>query len=144
VLRVDESVAFYSAAGKLLLTVDTPADTEAVALQGKGLLVSTKTRQLELYNAHTGALRKTFIAHGTRQPRNLDVQGNVAIYTMGSALHVVNLSTGKDSVIRQLRGGPVLADIDSVGLVYAANRFNYGTGTRLAFVPFAGVAAAVS
>src|SRR3954466_8526308 len=95
VLEVDGSVALYSAAGKLLLTVDTPADTEAVALQGKDLVVGTKTRQLELYNARTGSLRKTFSAHGIEKLRNLDVQGNIAIYTTGAelVLHAVNLST---------------------------------------------------
>jgi hypothetical protein len=146
VLEVDGSVALYSAAGKLLLTVDTPADTEAVALQGKNLVVGTKTRQLELYNARTGSLRKTFSAHGIEKPRNLDVQGNIAIYTTGAelALHAVNLSTGKDRVIAEPHGGVVLAHIDSAGLVYAGNGSgtSYGKGT-LVFEPFAKVAAAV-
>jgi hypothetical protein len=146
VLHVDGSVALYSAAGKLLRTVDTPPNTEAVALQGESLVVGTKTRQLELYNAHTGSLRKTITTRGSKQPRNLDVEGKIAIYTTGNAgvLHAVNLSTGKDRPIAEPHGGVVLAQIDSAGLAYANNGFgtNYGKG-KLVFVPFAKVAAAV-
>ena len=152
VLRADGTVALYSASGELLLTVNTPPDTQTVALQGKRLVVGTKTRQLELYNAQTGSLRKTFTAHSTvtapgKAPRNLDVQGNIAIYTTGNAgeLHAVNLLTGKDRVIAKPRGGVVLAQLDSAGLAHAGNGFgtNYGKGT-LVFIPFAKVKAAVS
>jgi hypothetical protein len=146
VLRSDGTVALYSATGKLLLKVNTPPNTDAVALRGKKLVVGTKTRQLELYNARTGSLRKTFIARGSKQPRNLDVQGNIAIYTTGSAgvLHAVNLSTGKDRPIAERHGGILLAHIDSAGLTYAGNGFgtNYGKGT-LVFEPFSLVKAAV-
>jgi hypothetical protein len=141
----DGSVALYSASGKPLTTVNT-STAEALALKGKSLLVGTKTRKLELYNAHTGSLRKTFSARSNRQPRNLDVQGNIAIYTTGSAgvLHAVNLSTGTDHVIAERHGGIEFAHIDSAGLVYAGNGSgaNYGKGT-LVFIPFAKVAAAV-
>jgi hypothetical protein len=147
VLRADGTVALYSAAGKLLLTVDSPSSTEAVALRGENLVVGTKTRQLELYNAHSGSLRKTLTARGSKPPRNLDVEGNIAIYTTGNAgvLHAVNLSTGKDGTVAEPHGGIVLARIDSAGLAYVDNGFGvkYGKAT-LAFLLFAKVAAAVS
>ena len=148
VLHSDGSVALYSAAGKPLLTVDSPPSTEAVALRGKSLLVGTKSRLLDLYDAHTGSLKRTFYARGQgRMPRNLDVQGNIAIYTTGSAgvLHAVNLATGKDRPIVERHGGIELAQIDSAGVAYVDNGFgtNYGKAT-LAFLPFAKVAAAVS
>jgi archaeosine-15-forming tRNA-guanine transglycosylase len=146
VLRADGSVALYSAAGKLLLTVSTPG-AEAVALSGKSLVVGTTNRQLKLYDAHTGSLRKTFSTRGSRQPRNVYVQGKVAIYTTGSAgeLHAVNLSSRKDRVIAKPHGGIELAALDSAGLVYADNGFgtNFGKAT-LVFRPFARVKAAVS
>jgi hypothetical protein len=147
VLHADGTVALFSDAGKLLLTVATPPNTEAVALQGKNLLVGTKTQQLELYDSQTGALRKTMHAWGNgRQPRHLDVQGNIAIYTTGNAgvLHAVNLSTGKDRPIVERHGGVSLAQMDSAGLAYVDNGFgtNYGKAT-LVFLPFAEVAAAV-
>ena len=146
VLRADGSVALYSTRGELLLTVDTPSNTVAVALHGKSLVVATKTRQLELYNANTGSLRKTFTAGGSKQPRNLDVQGNIAIYTTGTSgvLHGVNLSSGKDRVIAEPHGGVYLAQMDAAGLVYTDNGFerNFGKG-KLVFLPFVRVKAAV-
>jgi hypothetical protein len=147
-LRADRTVALYSAAGKLLLTVHTPPSAEAVALQGEHLVVGTKTQQLLVYDARTGSLRKSLAARGeANNPRNLDVQGNIAVYTTGNAgeLHAVNLSTGKDRVIAKPHGGVVLAQIDSAGLAYAGNGSgtNYGKGT-LVFLPFAKVKAAVS
>ena len=143
VLRADGTVGLYSAAGKLLRTVNTPPDTSAVALGGKSLVAVTKSRQLVLYNAHTGSLRKTLPVHGINQPRNLDLQGDIAIYSVGSALHAVNLSSGKDRVVEELRGGPLLAQIDGAGLVYASNRNGYRNGTKLGFAPFTQIAAAV-
>jgi hypothetical protein len=144
VLHQDGTVALYSTAGNLLRTVNMPSG-EAVALRGKYLLIITKTpRKFELFNAHTGSLRKTFTVHGTKQPRNLGVQGNIAVYSVGSELHAVNLSSGKDRVVAELNGGIDLAQIDSAGLAYAGNGFgtNFGKGT-LVFVPFAKVAAKV-
>jgi hypothetical protein len=142
VLRADGTVALYSATGKRLLTVNSP-NAEAVSLAGRNLGVVTSTRKLELYDAHTGSLRKTLPVHGINQPRNFDVQGNFAIYTVGSALHAVNLSSGKDRVVEELRGGPILAQIDGAGLIYASNRNGYKNGTRLGFVPLTRVAAEV-
>jgi hypothetical protein len=145
VLHADGSVALYSAAGKLLMTVSTP-NAEAVALSGKNLVVGTRTRQLELYNAHTGSLRKTLSVRGSRQPRSLGVQGNVAVYTTGSAgvLHAVNLSSGKDRTLAEPHGGVEFARLDRAGLAYAGNGSgtNYGKGT-LVFMPFAKIKAAV-
>jgi hypothetical protein len=79
-----------------------------------------------------------------KQPRNLGLQGNIAIYSVGSELHAVNLSSGNDRVVAQLNGGIYRAEIDEAGLVYAGNGFgtHYGKGT-IAFVPFARIAAAV-
>ena len=146
VLRADGSVALYSAAGKLLLSVN-PSGAEAVALRGQNLLVGTKTQQLQLYNAKTGSLRRTFSTRSNKQPRNVDLQGNIAIYTTGSAgvLHALNLSSGRDSVIAERHGGVLSARIDSAGLVYAGNGSgtNSGRGT-VVFMPLAQVKAAVS
>ena len=143
VLHSDGSVALYSVGGKLLQTVNL-TNAEAVALRDKNLVVVTKSRQLLLYNAQTGSLRKTFPVHGTKQPRNLGVQGNIAVYSVGSELHAVNLSNGKDHVVASLNGGIYLAQMDSAGVVYAGNGFGtkYGKAT-IVFEPFAKVAAAV-
>lgn len=146
-VHADRSVALYSAAGKLLRTVQTSPSADAVALQGERLVVGTKTQQLLIYDARTGTLRKTLPARGqASNPKNLDVQGKIAIYTTGNAgeLHAVNLSTGKDRVIAKPRGGIALAQLDSAGLAYAGNGFgtNYGKGT-LVFKPLSLIKAAV-
>jgi hypothetical protein len=122
------------------------SNAEAVALRGKSLVVGTKSRQLKLYDANTGSLRKTISARGSRQPRSLDVQGNIVIYTTGSAgaLHAANLSTGADHVMAEPNGGVEFAHLDSAGLVYAGNGSgtNYGKGT-LVFEPLARIKASV-
>jgi hypothetical protein len=142
VVRSPQDVTLYSSSGKLLRTVH-PSSARTAALSGRNLLVLTTTRTLELYNAETGLLRKTFAARGTTQPRNLDVQGNIAIYTTGSAVHAVNLSSGKDRVVAQHRGGPLFAAIDGAGLVHGSNGYAPGKGTII-FVPLARVTAVVS
>jgi WD40 repeat protein len=144
VLRSDGSVAVYSQSGSVLATVNPPS-AEAVALSGKNLVVLSKGRTLELYDAHTGALQKTLSSHGKGGPEDLDVQGNLATYTSNSSVRAVNLSSGKDRVVGTLGNRIAFARIDSAGLAYAANgtRARFGTST-LVFVPLARVKAAVS
>jgi hypothetical protein len=142
VLRSDGSVAVYSKSGNVLVTV-TPTSAEAVALSGKNLVVLGKGRKLELYDAQTGSLRKTLSVPG-KGPENLDAQGNIAIYTTGSSVHAVNLSSGKDRAVGTLANRIAFARISSAGLAYAANgvRASFGMGT-LVFVPLARVKTAV-
>ena len=138
----DGAVHVISSTGKTLRSVRPPSQ-KAAALSGHELVVLTASRALQLYDTRTGSLEKTFTLRGTKQPRNLDVQGNIAIYTTGSAVHAVNLSSGKDRVVGQHRGGPLFAALDSAGLVHASTGYG-STGGRIVFVPFARVAAAVS
>jgi hypothetical protein len=142
VLRSDGSVAVYSATGNVLVTV-TPPNAKAVALSGKNLVVLSKGRKLELYNAHTGSLLKTLSLKG-KGPQNLDLQGQIAIYTSSSSVRGVNLSSGKDRAVGKLANRIAFARIDGAGVAYAANgvRASYGKAT-LAFVPMARVKAAV-
>jgi hypothetical protein len=140
VLRQDGSVGIYSSSGTSLLNLPLAAG-KAVALNGRNLLVLMKLRTLQLYSAKTGARERTFALHGTVAPRNLDVQGKIALYTTGSAVHLVNLSSGKDRVFAEHRRGVLFAAIDDAGLVYGGNRC--GPKVKLIFVPFARVSAAV-
>jgi hypothetical protein len=141
VLRSDGAVGMYSSTGKLLRTV-TPSGATSVALSGHNLVVLTKTRKLVLYYAPSGSPAKTFSVQGRQTPGNLDVQGSIAIYSVGNAVHAVNLGNRKDRVIGKLSRRVGLARISSVGVVYSNNRFA-SKGT-LVFVPFSRVAAAVS
>jgi hypothetical protein len=143
VLRTDGSVGLYSAAGRLLWTA-TPPSAQQVALQGNYLVILTKTQTLAVYNSHTGSLLKTLPVHG-RSPTNLDVQANLAIYTVARELHVVYLKTGKDRVLATMSHGMKFAQIESPGVVYAGN-LRQGTKSlgTLTYLPYARAAAAVS
>jgi WD40 repeat protein len=142
VLRSDGSVAVYSKSGSVAATVKPP-DPEAAALSGKNLVVLSKGRKLELYDAQTGSLLKTLSLRG-KGPQNLDVQGKIAVYTAGKSVHAVNLSSGKDSAVGTLGSRIAFAGVSSAGLVYAANgvRASFGKAT-LAFMPLKKVAARV-
>jgi hypothetical protein len=134
VLRADGSVAVYSASGAVLATVNPPS-AAAAALSGPDLVVLTKTRQILLYNSRTGSLGKTIAVHG-KGPQNLDIERNIAIYTTGSVVHAVNLSSGRNNVIGTAANRITFARIDSAGLAYSSNgvRANFGKST-LVFVP---------
>jgi WD40 repeat protein len=142
VLRTDGTVVLYSSSGKQLRTV-SPASAKEIALSGHNLVVLSKTRTLALYDTRTGSLVRTLSLppHTKRAPANLDLQGKIAIYTVGP-LHGVNLSSGKDRVLADPRGGVDLARIDDAGVAYAGNGrgASYDKGT-LVFVPLAGVVA---
>jgi hypothetical protein len=142
VLRANGSVVVYSKSGGLLASVEPP-DPQAAALSGKNLVVLSKGKKLELYDAHTGALVKTLSLHG-KGPQNLDVQGQIAVYSAGKSVHAVNLSNGKDSTVATLGNRIAFDGISSAGLVYAENgvRASFGKST-LAFMRYAKVAAKV-
>jgi hypothetical protein len=143
VLRPDGSVAVYSNSGSVSTTVEPPAP-QAVALSGKSLVVLSQGKKLELYDSHTGSVQKTFSLRG-KGPRNLDVQGKIAVYTAGKSVYAVNLSNGKNSAVATLGNRIAFAAISSAGLAYAENgvRASFGKST-LAFMPYAKVAARVS
>lgn len=140
VLRAAGSVGLYTSHGSFLRTVHSLSAT-AVALSGHSLVVLNKARTLQLYYAPSGSPSMLFSVQGSQTPRNLDVQGQIAIYTVGGSVHALNLGSRKDRVVGKLRGGIGAAHISSAGLVYSSNRFA-SKGT-LVFVPFARVAAAV-
>jgi hypothetical protein len=143
VLRSDGRVAMYSRVGALLRTF-TPSSASSVALNKHALVVLTKTRTLNLYYAPNGTLSKECPVHGTGTPRNLDVQGDIAIYSVGDSVHAQALGDCKDRVVGTLQGRVAFAHIDSAGLAYAGNGTGktFGKGT-LVFVPLAQVKAAV-
>ena len=147
VLHSDGSVAVYSKSGQALVTLP-PKSAKEAALNGKNLVVVSETRQLQVYDSRSGSLKKTLPTHGSGL-HNLDVQGNIAIYTTQKSVRAVNLSSGKTRVVGTLgtqKGNVILfACIGSAGLAYAANgvRASFGKST-LVFVPLARVKAAVS
>jgi hypothetical protein len=144
VLRADGSVAVYSKSGSVQASV-TPPSALGVALSGKNLVVLSKGRKIEVYDAQSGSLQKTLSTRGKGGPVNLDAQGDIATYTSNSSVHAVNLSSGKDRVVGTLGNRIAYARIDSAGLTYVANgvRAQFGKATFV-FKPLASIKAAVS
>lgn len=155
VLRTDGSLGLYSSTGKPLVSVRPSAQVEKVALSGHNLVVLEAKGKLALYDAGTGALRKTFTLHGNPDrllQQALSVQGKIAVYavparynTSGgfvseSAIRVLNLSTGKDRSLARVPGQSSLTRINSFGLVYSYSSNGF-VHNRLVFIPFKQVAA---
>ena len=137
VVESDGSVAIYAASGALLQTI-TPSSVAEVALRKDYLVVLTKTKTLEIYNSHTGALIRTWPVPGGAA--NLDVNSNVAVFSVWRTLYALQLTTGKQVVLSEPKRAIVAAEIEAPGVVYA---YNTVKGLRdignLVFLPLAGV-----
>jgi hypothetical protein len=136
VLRADGKVALYSTdTGNVLLTV-TPASAKEVALRKDYVVVLTKTKTLEIYNARTGALVKTWPV--TPGAARLDVHSGIAVYAVGRKVHLLRLSDGKAAVLATAPRAIEGLQIEAPGIAYA---YNTVKGIKdvgnLAFVPLA-------
>jgi hypothetical protein len=133
IARRDGTVALFSSVGRRLRTF-TPPSAKEVGLSNDALVVLTRTRTLELYDAATGATLKSFpVAAGAAR---LDVQTGVAVYAAGREVHLLRLSDGRDVVLASAPRPIVGLEIEAPGIAYAYNTIRRGreAGT-LAFVP---------
>jgi hypothetical protein len=145
------SVGIYSGAGMLLREINTPAASE-VALSGNTLAVLTKTSRLAVYNWQTGRLVHRWRVPSVGTTYLEDVYGQTAVYSAYSRyqkvrrLHVLQLTTGKDTVLT--KGAGTIwnqgAQLEAPGLVYAVDKPGLREVGELVFVPMARVLAAVS
>ena len=142
VARSDGSVAVYSASGPLLRTI-TPSSTREIALRKDYLIVLTRTKSLEIYNSHTGVfIRKWPVPAGAG---NLDVNANIAVYSVWRKLYGLQLTTGKHVVLAAQKRAVVAAEIEAPGVLYAYNTVRATTEIgNLVFLPLTGVSAALS
>jgi hypothetical protein len=134
VLRVDHRVAIYDTETRRLLLTVTPSSAKEIALRKDYLVVLTRTKTLEVYNSHTGALLKTWpVAAGASR---LDVHSGIAVYAVGRTVFEIRLTDGRDAPLatapRMLEG----LQVEAPGVVYAYNTFKglHDVG-NLAFVP---------
>lgn len=135
VARGDSRVALYSSLGKLEHTF-APSSVKEVALRKDYLVVLTKSKTLEVFNAHTAGLVKTWaVIPGAAR---LDVHSGVAAYAVGRKVHVLRLSDGKDAVLATAPRAIEGLQIEAAGIAYA---YNTVRGIKdvgnLAFVPLA-------
>jgi hypothetical protein len=134
VLRPDQKVALYDTElGRLLLTV-SPSSAKEVAPRHDYVVVLTRTRTLEIFDARTGAAVRTLpVAAGASK---LDVYAGVAAYAVGRAVHVLRLADGKEVVLAAAPRAIVGLEIEAPGIVYA---YDTVKGIKdvgnLAFVP---------
>jgi hypothetical protein len=134
VLRSDQKVALYDTdTGRLLLTV-TPSSAREVALRKDYLLVLTRSRTIEIFNARTGAPVRTLrVAAGAVK---LDAHSGIAVYAVGRTVHVLRLADGKDAVLATPPRAVVALEVEASGIAYA---YNTVKGIKalgnLAFVP---------
>jgi hypothetical protein len=118
VLHADGTVELFSAAGKPLQTIGVDSPKE-IALAGSRLLVLTKTRHIQVYSTQTGRPGADYPV--PRVAGNLAAAGNIAAYASGTALHVVRLTTGKDSVVGTARKNIVAVAASHRAIAYAYN-----------------------
>ena len=154
------TVGIYSSAGKLLREI-TPSSAEEVGLSGDRLVVLTERKTLEVYAWKTGELVHTWPiakATPTLKAGHLSVYGNLATYSVDPrqawtrAVHVLQLTTGKDVVIAKARGSGYFsrdAALGPRGLVYVVkyyehNRIGQPQHGKLVFVPTARLLAALA
>jgi hypothetical protein len=134
VLRADQKVALYgSDSGRLLLTV-APSSAREVALRQDYIVVLTRQRTLEIFNARTGAPVRTLpVAPGAAK---LDVHSGIAAYAVRRNVHVLRLSDGRDALLATAPRAIAGLEIEAPGIAYS---FNTVKGIKdvgnLAFVP---------
>ncbi len=134
VLRPDQKLALFDTeTSRLILTV-SPSSAKEVALRKDYLVVLTRTRTLEIFNARTGAVVRTLpVAAGASR---LDVHGGVAAYAVGRSVHVLRLADGKDRIVATAPRAIAGLELEAPGVVYA---YNTVKGIKdvgnLAFVP---------
>src|SRR5204862_6122431 len=138
-LTVDQDqhkLGIYGLAGKALVTVNSGVVDQA-RLAGPDLVVRNAAR-LRVYDAASGKLRATWkLASRSASPFLGDVDSGIAVYQVGSALHLLRLDNGRDRVFRQVKG-LIAARLEPGGLFYAYNVQTGGAKPgRVTFVPFA-------
>jgi hypothetical protein len=110
-----------------------PDDIDTAALSG-GLLVVQHGNRVDVYDVGSGRLQTTRSFRGQR-PRLTDAESGIATYVSGIEVHVLRLSDGKDLTIEPPGSRPVLAQIESTGVLYSYASHGRYRG-RVVFVPF--------
>jgi Tol biopolymer transport system component len=142
----DGTVRLLSTSGRLRRTWQLEPGIINARLRGRKLAVQQGS-SLDVYDAVTGAKTHTIplAANEGVAARLLDVQGNLAVYATGGAIHLVRLSDGKDRALSLPGGAPELdAGLERQGLFVSWNRMYSRRPGRVAFVPLRAVKSAFS
>jgi hypothetical protein len=120
VAHSDGTVGLFSSTGALLQTIGVEPIKE-VALSGDRLVVLTKNRRIQVYNAQTGLPGQGRLVAGVAA--HLDAGGGIAAYAVGASLHAFRLTTGRDTVVATAPKGIVGVAVSTRAVVYAYNVF---------------------
>ena len=136
VLRADGTLVLLNDRGGQLsrFRLGTTAIGE-LRLSGSRLVIR-RGKTLEVRDATNGTLEHRWptVSSGG-DTRLLDAQGNFALYTVGIATHLIQLSDGRDRVLMITNiTSPEDADLEPTGLYYSYNIAGARPG-HLAFVP---------
>jgi Tol biopolymer transport system component len=131
------AVRLLTPSGKVLRRWGLGAGIDEARLQGHTLAVQRGV-SLALYDTRSGAKTATrpLAPNEGARPRLLDVQGNVAVYVTGGAVHVLRLSDGRDLALALPRAAPPFdAQLASSGLYVTWNQMHTRRYGRFTFVP---------
>jgi WD40-like Beta Propeller Repeat len=131
------AVRLLATSGKVVRRWSLGAGIDEARLQGHTLAVQRGV-SLALYDTRSGAKTATrpLAPNEGAEPRLLDVQGNVAVYVTGGAVHVLRLSDGRDLALALPRAAPPFdAQLASSGLYVTWNQMHTRRYGRFTFVP---------
>jgi hypothetical protein len=121
----------YSAAGNVLASFTTGKAPPYVGALDGDTVVFPRGRVLTVGSIASGSTKQlTMAAEGKLR----DVDGGVAVYTAGIAIHLLTLASGRDRVFTSVRS-LVDAQLEPAGLFYAANSGKGPKPGRVTFVP---------
>ena len=110
-----------------------PKSVRAAAIDDSHLVVLMRNRILA-YGLQSGQLERAI-----RVPQKAilkDVCSDIAVYRLGTAVHAVSLTDGRDVVVASPKVGPVHAQIEESGLFYSYTEPGAELKGRVVFVPF--------
>jgi TolB protein len=109
-------------------------DFRGATVQGRNVVV-LKQASIADYDAGSGVLLHERPLPAGEQ-RLDDVQNGLAVYVSGTDVHLLRLADGRDAVIHAPGPGPVLAQLEPIGLFYSYSVDDPSYPGRIAFVPF--------
>jgi WD40 repeat protein len=130
------TVSVFSRGGRIRTFVVDGGPVLGAALEGPRLVVLQR-KQLTVFDVGSGHRRATWpVQLGFRSAAELeDAAGDLVLYVVGAAIHVLRISDGRDVVIRTPNATePVFARLVPSGLFYAFNVAYAKRPGRLAFV----------
>jgi TolB protein len=143
--RGDRTAVVVRTDGRLLATVPLERRATAGLELDRGRLVAVVGGRVWTHDLATGAERSwPTVDAGGAPPRLAGVEGDLAVYVSGVAVHVLRLSSGRDVTLALPNQGPWIdVELTADGLFGSYDAPYVRHPGRLVFAPLAGIAAAV-